>query len=258
MAQTKRRAEKFFSKQSIVYFDEKYQSPNKYPTLLIRHKYILRMISNRVGAALDVGCGSSPMLVDLSKLGFKTVGTDISSSMISSTKELFVKSCLDEPLLCVSDIENLPFVDGTFDLIVCAGVIEYLNQDDVALREISRLLKPNGVAIVTVTNALTPFWFLETIAKILGVFSKFVSYMGVPFPKARVSIPYSIRRIGVRVGLQEIDRAYFDFSILPSPLNAFFPRLAKNIGMKMENLSQSKIGIIGRGCIMKFVKTKHS
>lgn len=253
MVQTKKGAERFFSEQSPVYFQKKYRTRDRYPTLLIRHRYILQMIDSKSGVALDVGCGSSPMLIELPRIGFETIGTDISSPMIRSAIELISETC-DRPMLCVSDIEHLPFVDDAFDVIVCSGVIEYLDQDGLAIREVSRLLKPKGTAIVTFTNALAPFWLLETYAKAFGIFGRFASFRDVPFPKSRLSVPYAIRGLAQKVGLIETDRAYFDFSILPFPLNALLPRLSRNIGMKMERLSRSKIGFIGRGCIIKFAK----
>lgn len=254
LAQTKKGAERFFSKQSAVYFQKKYKTRDRYPVLLIRHTYIMQMIESKSGLALDAGCGSSPMLIELPTIGFETVGIDISASMIRSARELVLDSKYEKPLLCVSDIESLPFLDGAFDLIVCAGVIEYLERDDQAIREMSRLLKPKGVAVVTFTNALTPFWLLENYAKVFGIFARFASYKGIPFPRARVSIPHAVRESAQRDGLLEVDSAYFDFSLLPSPLNVLFPRLSRRMGLKMERLSRSKIGFIGRGCIIKFVK----
>ena len=254
MAQTKKGAERFFSEQSTVYFQKKYKTRDRYPTLLIRHGYILQMIESKSGIALDAGCGSSPMLIDLPSIGFETVGIDISASMIRSARELLLEAGLDKPLLCVSDIEHLPFVGKVFDVVVSAGVIEYLDQDGLAIREVSRLLKPKGTAIITFTNAVTPFWLIETYAKAFGIFARLASFRDVPFPRSRVSIPYAIRELAQKVGLFETDRAYFDFSILLFPLNVLLPRLSRNIGMKMERLSRSKIGFIGRGCIIKFAK----
>lgn len=48
------------------------------------------------------------------------------------------------------DVMELPFKDGTFDLVLCNHVLEHIPTDDVAMREISRVLKPDGTAILQV------------------------------------------------------------------------------------------------------------
>lgn len=48
------------------------------------------------------------------------------------------------------DIQNLSFPDATYDLILCNHVIEHVPDDDKALKEIGRILKPKGKAIITI------------------------------------------------------------------------------------------------------------
>jgi SAM-dependent methyltransferase len=50
----------------------------------------------------------------------------------------------------IGRIEQLPFEDGTFDLITCLDVIEHTPDDRAALRELRRVAKPGGWALVTV------------------------------------------------------------------------------------------------------------
>lgn len=49
----------------------------------------------------------------------------------------------------VCDIVNIPEADETFDVILCAEVFEHLPRPDDAVRELSRLLKPGGMLVVT-------------------------------------------------------------------------------------------------------------
>jgi SAM-dependent methyltransferase len=49
-----------------------------------------------------------------------------------------------------ADIQNLPFADNSFDYIICIHVLEHIPDDRKAMREIYRVLKPNGKAIVMV------------------------------------------------------------------------------------------------------------
>src|SRR5215471_8042721 len=48
------------------------------------------------------------------------------------------------------DITNLPFADGSYDLVFASHVLEHLREDRKAVQEIRRVLKPHGVAILPV------------------------------------------------------------------------------------------------------------
>lgn len=48
------------------------------------------------------------------------------------------------------DIQRLPFSDETYDLVFASHVLEHIQDDNKALAEIRRILKPNGIAILPV------------------------------------------------------------------------------------------------------------
>jgi SAM-dependent methyltransferase len=56
------------------------------------------------------------------------------------------------------DITNLEFEDNTFDAIICLHVLEHIPEDIKAMRELCRVLKPGGWAILQV-----PIWAFETV-----------------------------------------------------------------------------------------------
>jgi SAM-dependent methyltransferase len=58
---------------------------------------------------------------------------------------------LNSPLADVkADICNLPFADAEFDMILCNHVLEHIPDDETAMREMYRVLKPGGTAIFQV------------------------------------------------------------------------------------------------------------
>jgi SAM-dependent methyltransferase len=61
--------------------------------------------------------------------------------------------------IAVADIAELPFPDGTFDLLYAVGVIEHSHHQSKVLSEISRVLSNGGIAIIGVPNKLDPFLF---------------------------------------------------------------------------------------------------
>ena len=257
MNYTKETSKRYFDEKVNVYTEEGYfRIRGKYPVLYIRHKYILNMINEGEGIAIDVGCGPGIMLLDLKAKGYDVIGLDISKNMLEKARDIFLRLGAEIPNMAVADIECLPFRREVFDLIVCAGVIEYLDRDDKALTEISRTLKTGGLTMITFTNALTPFWIIETISKISGIWPKILSLVKGEKnpPKSRVHIPHMISRLAEKIGLKEICRAYFNFTILPFPLDFNNQAIRRKVGFKMERLSRKILGIIGRGCIIKFKK----
>ncbi|MBC8196780.1 MAG: class I SAM-dependent methyltransferase [Candidatus Marinimicrobia bacterium] len=48
------------------------------------------------------------------------------------------------------DIENINYSSESFDLILCNHVLEHVSNDNMALCELQRILKPSGIAIITV------------------------------------------------------------------------------------------------------------
>jgi SAM-dependent methyltransferase len=240
------------------YYRENYSQPgDRYPALYIRHRRIIEMVGNNEGPALDIGCGSGAMLLDLASRGLTAVGFDISPLMLRAADNLFKAHNKGRADLSLNDIENIPYGDEAFSLVVCAGVIEYLRRDDVALREISRVLKPEGKAIITVTNSTTPFWALETLMKRLGMWGQAVSWVkgGEPFPRTKVHSPSSLSRKAKRLGLEETDRAYFHFTPIPFPMDMVLVNESRRAGLKMESLSRSRLGFLGHGCILKYRKS---
>lgn len=58
---------------------------------------------------------------------------------------------LHSPLADITaDLTDLPFVEATFDMIICNHVLEHIQEDEKAMAEIFRVLKPGGMAILQV------------------------------------------------------------------------------------------------------------
>ena len=69
--------------------------------------------------------------------------------------ENYITADLESPLAKVKmDLHDVPFEDNTFDVAICNHVMEHVDNDIRAMREIQRVLKPGGWAIIQV-----PFFY---------------------------------------------------------------------------------------------------
>lgn len=58
-----------------------------------------------------------------------------------------------------ANIYALPYADASFDAVIYSEVLEHVEDDQAALHEAWRVLKPNGVLVITVPHAHYPFWW---------------------------------------------------------------------------------------------------
>jgi SAM-dependent methyltransferase len=92
---------------------------------------------------LDAGCGSGRNMVELQGLG-QVTGVELSSTSVRLARARGVGEVIQGSVL------EMPFADDSFDLAVCLDVIEHLQDDLAALRELRRVIAPGGFLLVTV------------------------------------------------------------------------------------------------------------
>ena len=72
----------------------------------------------------------------------------------SRTNLTYITADLDSPLALVRmDITDMPFRDGSFDVIICNHVLEHIADDRKAMSELLRVLRPGGWAVLMVPLA---------------------------------------------------------------------------------------------------------
>lgn len=92
---------------------------------------------------LDYGCGKGEVVEEGKERGLNIYGAEVFYKGGNTKKYLEEKGLLGD---IVREIKNdwIPFPDKFFDLIVCNQVLEHVRDLDVVLKEIHRILKPDG------------------------------------------------------------------------------------------------------------------
>lgn len=101
---------------------------------------------------LDLGCGNGRHVVALAALGFKVIGLDISRTGLDLTRQWLKEERLSAHLLQADTRHPLPLQDNTLEGLFSTQVIHHARRAEVllAIAEIYRVLKPGGLAFVTV------------------------------------------------------------------------------------------------------------
>jgi len=102
------------------------------------------------GRVLDVGCGPGRLAVPLAQHGLNVTGLDLDPAMIERARINAGRALGDErrPSFVVGDAASLGFPDGSFDLVVSTMSMHHWEDPAAGLREIARVLRPGGRALV--------------------------------------------------------------------------------------------------------------
>lgn len=108
---------------------------------------------------LDAGCGTGRLARRLAQRGALVRGVDASCSMIEVAQRQAERERVTGQVSFdrIETIENLPFAGDTFDGVLCSSVLEYVDDPVVCLRELRRVLKADGLLIVSVPNRWSAF-----------------------------------------------------------------------------------------------------
>lgn len=92
---------------------------------------------------LDIGCGTGANLEMLSQFG-AAEGVDVSIDALEFCRQRGLQNVRQ------GEAEHLPYEDGSFDLVTALDVVEHLDDDVLGLKEMRRVLRPGGVALMFV------------------------------------------------------------------------------------------------------------
>ena len=114
---------------------------------------ICRRVTDRRPRILDVGCGTGREPADALKYG-DAEGVDVSEDALAFCRERGWTRCE------LGAGEELPYEDGTFDLVTAFDVVEHMDDDLAGLREMCRVLRPGGRVLLFVPTFMF-LWGLQ-------------------------------------------------------------------------------------------------
>lgn len=150
---------------------------------------------------LEIGCGSGYFTKELAKTNAEITAIDISQDLLDMAKEKVQSTHVN---FLVDNAYDMNFNDCSFDTVVGSSVLHHLDID-LALKEIFRVLKPNGRIYFTEPNMLNPQIALQ---KNISFFKKKLG----DSPDETAFFSWDIKRRFVNAGFKKyIEIVPFDF-----------------------------------------------
>jgi ubiquinone/menaquinone biosynthesis C-methylase UbiE len=162
--------EKYKTRGAGYHWDQNSWHPLKMNAFVkARYQKCIKLLEGKLGSLgdkkiLDMGCGDGALTYKLHRRGAESYGVDLSEEAIrfaqkkhlelKSGAQFFVESCL-----------QTHFEDEYFDGVVSSDVIEHLDEPGMLLNEISRVLQPQGIAVISTPVRFTehPFDKMHTV-----------------------------------------------------------------------------------------------
>jgi SAM-dependent methyltransferase len=124
-----------------------------------------RLDIRRGHLVLDLGCGEGRHTYEALRRGAHVIGLDLDARVLPDVRAMCAGMAIEgeaDPRQTAAfargDATKLPFADGAFDRIIVSEVLEHIPSDERAMTEIARILKPGGLAAVSV-----PRWWPERV-----------------------------------------------------------------------------------------------
>jgi len=102
---------------------------------------------------LEVGCGAGSLAIALATAGYRLDAIDSSPQMLSLTQSQLLEQGMEDRITAtLGDVHSLHSESNRFDLLVAMGVVPWLHSPALALREMSRVLRPGGYVLLNADN----------------------------------------------------------------------------------------------------------
>ncbi len=170
------------------------------PDVVAQRNKVLALLAPRAGErALDIGCGPGLTTEALARAvgaAGSVRGLDIAPPMLAIAR----RRCAQLPNVAFeqADVTQLPYADGSFDVALASQVYEYVEDIDGALRELARVIRPGGRALLVDTDWESAVWASHDDARMRRVIETWNEH--IPHPQ----LPRTLKRRMAQAGFDDV------------------------------------------------------
>ena len=124
-----------------------WMNPYKFPWIMERIEAESALLQGK--RLLEIGCGMGYDSLEFLKRGVRVTATDLTPNAVRMTKKHFEIEGVTADDVRTANALALPFEDNTFDAVWSNGVLHATGDTPLAIREVYRVLKPGGRAIIS-------------------------------------------------------------------------------------------------------------
>jgi ubiquinone/menaquinone biosynthesis C-methylase UbiE len=195
-------------KQGTVEFFEKYR---EFRYLTEWHIPLLVPFNEANGKrVLEIGCGAGADGVMFAKYGAEYTGVDLTETAVDTTRRHFGVLGL-RGTFQVENAERLSFSEGSFDFVYSHGVLHHTPHPNVAFREVYRVLKPGGKAVLMLYHKHSVNYYLRIMGYMRGrLLLRILSRVG-RFSRDRAQLSDGLKGVQGNVGPSVWELHYNNF-----------------------------------------------
>jgi len=245
MSEKSHYTDKEITESNIVFHDEfdaeiydwkwgKEYGSDEMKRMLEEYRIYLGEELGRVERYLDIGCGTGTAVVNLSLTDRieEAHGSDISVGMLRTCRKNAQKAHT-RAILTQSDAQSLPYRDESFDFITCHAILHHVPHPEQVLREVHRLLKPGGRALIFEPTR----YGTELVFKVM---------------RYTWGVPYAIReRIRGKKPIWVVEEEYVSTLDSPVDVTTFYPKELRDI---LGDIPFSEARVTTYGFLSNFTK----
>jgi len=125
-----------------------------------RARLVRSLLSGEGGHLVDFGCGNGAQTLLLAGDFDRVTGVDVSETFLEDfRREIITRKLAGRVSVVATDGGPIPLPDGVADVVTSFTVLEHVPDEQAALDEMRRILRPAGKLIITVPNR---WWIFET------------------------------------------------------------------------------------------------
>lgn len=156
-------------KHQISYFGKEFSTMSEYKLHLWQKSYIDKIKKNLLGkniknkTLIDIGTGHGYVAVEMAKIGLNVIACDLTRESLDNIARFKKKFRLSNIRLIECKAEEIPLKAKSVDYIVANAILEHIPQEEKAIQEWKRILKPGGKLFITVPlkyRYIFPFFWI--------------------------------------------------------------------------------------------------